>query len=148
MTAIRLIGDRVLVALPPKDTEQDAETGYTFNRKGESESGIILAKPTEEYDVECATRGIVMQLGKKTGQVLLEAVIDKMREIAMRRVEGFTNLVDAMNELAPAPFDVAVGDCVVFARSAGDQFTLDGISYVILREADILGVVAPVSEAA
>jgi len=163
MTTIRIIGDRMLVALPPKDVEQDADTGFTFNKKGESPSGIIIAKPTEQYDVEAATRGIVMQLGEKRGFVAIDQVLDAMRDYRQKEVDRLTaekggtwwltfspesHMPEVLSALSPAPFDVAVGDCVVFAPSSGEQFVLDGINYVILREADVLGVLAPLSEVA
>ena len=39
------------------------------------------------------------------------------------------------------PLDVAEGDKVLFSKYAGNDVTLDGEDYVILREDDILAVV-------
>jgi co-chaperonin GroES (HSP10) len=45
--------------------------------------------------------------------------------------------------MGPAPFDVQVGDMVIFAIASGSSFTHDGVSYVILSESEILGVLEP-----
>ncbi len=39
-----------------------------------------------------------------------------------------------------APMDVKVGDKILFSKYAGNDVTLDGNEYIIMREDDILGV--------
>ncbi|MGQ9557732.1 MAG: co-chaperone GroES [Desulfurispora sp.] len=39
------------------------------------------------------------------------------------------------------PVDVKVGDQVLFSKYAGNEFKIDDVEYLILREADILGVI-------
>lgn len=163
MINIRVLGDRVLVALPPKVEVQDDATGYTYQEKVTT-SGIILAKPPDAYDVEVATRGIVMQLGEKTGTVDLDDVLSAIGDLETRpewaarddaqmcRDAGpamvrLAEAVAALKRLNPAPFDVAVGDMVIFPPNVGEQFSQDGIDYVILSESQIAGVVLA-SEAA
>ena len=41
----------------------------------------------------------------------------------------------------PTPLGVSVGDRVLFGKFAGSEIKLDGVSHVILREEDILGIV-------
>ena len=55
---MRLLGHRVLVLLPPKQTERDDATGFSVKR---GESLIVLAKAADTYDAEVSTRGIVIQ---------------------------------------------------------------------------------------
>jgi co-chaperonin GroES (HSP10) len=144
----KLIGDRVLVALPPKDettaTHQlKYEADFTYRQEQVTESGLIVAAQVESYSPESATRGIVVQLGEKKGTVDLDDVIDILESPPADEYDATDALmtVTAMvRALKPAPFDVAVGDCVIFAPSAGEQFEQDDIQYVILREADVLGV--------
>jgi co-chaperonin GroES (HSP10) len=138
---IRVLGDRVLVALPPRDDETTTA------------SGIVLVKDPDRFYTP--TRGIVMQVGEKETRVEMDDVRDAVRDfIESDDAMGWTKrgLSDALSEViaktAPAPFDVAVGDCVLFSASAGDQITQDGIDYVLLREDEILGVVDANSEAA
>ncbi len=38
------------------------------------------------------------------------------------------------------PLDVKAGDRVLFSKYAGNDVTLDGTEYIIMREDDILGV--------
>lgn len=38
--------------------------------------------------------------------------------------------------------DVSTGDCVLFGKWSGNEITLDGEVLMILKEADIMGVVA------
>lgn len=160
---VKLLGDRVLVALPPVETTQDETTGFTVQGLEQSAGGIFLAKPTDEYNVEVATRGLVVQLGSREGVVTVEDVIEMFTDLAFEAAfeagNGYDRngqyvvcdhkeLVANMSLRRPAPFDVQVGDCVIFTPSAGDQITIGEITYVILREADILGVVAPTEAAA
>lgn len=39
------------------------------------------------------------------------------------------------------PLDVAVGDCVLFGKWSGTEITRDGEKLIIIREADLMGVV-------
>jgi co-chaperonin GroES (HSP10) len=153
---IRVLGARVLVALPVKEHQQEASTGYTYQSGQTTASGLILAKPADVYNVELATRGIVMQVGDKRGLVDLDDVRAEINEFFLSDVEYGASTqavriaVDRLlMKMAPAGFDVEVGDCVVFPASAGEQFTYeDGINYVLLHEEDIIGVIDPLKEAA
>ncbi len=40
----------------------------------------------------------------------------------------------------PIPMDVKAGDKVLFSKYAGNDVTIDGTEYIIMREDDILGV--------
>jgi co-chaperonin GroES (HSP10) len=156
---IRVLGDRVLVALPPKVHEQEAATGYTFQPGHTTASGLILAKPADVYNDTLATQGIVVALGEKRGQVDLDDVRAEINEffidvsqddtVFMDDAKRMADLADrVLMKMQPAPFDVEVGECVIFSASAGEQLSEDGVSYVILHEHEILGVVAPTKEAA
>lgn len=39
------------------------------------------------------------------------------------------------------PIDLKVGDRVLFSKYAGNEVKLDDVDYLIMREADILGVI-------
>lgn len=136
---IRVIGDRVLVALPPKPTEQENSTGFSYQQEQVTAGGIILAKPVDAYNIEVATRGIVVQVGQKRGTAELDAVLGLIGEFGT----DIAGLKRAVQRLGPAPFDVSVGDCVLFAPGVGEQIDADGVSYVILHEEHILARVDP-----
>jgi co-chaperonin GroES (HSP10) len=121
---IRVLGDRVLVALPPEPDEIV------------SASGLILKRDPDIF--RTPTQGIVMALGDKIGSVDLDDVVALVAEC-----DGTYEVLDQIRALFPAAFDVAVGDCVIFPRGAGDEITDAGIDYVILREHEILGIVEP-----
>lgn len=140
---IRVIGDRVLVALPPKEHAQEATTGYTYQAGQTTASGLILAKPADVYNVDLATRGIVMALGEKTRTVDLDEVRALFGQPCAWNEDETSHVYQLLATLAPAPFDVAVGDCVLFSAAAGDQIHDAGIDYVILHEDDIIAVVEP-----
>ena len=40
------------------------------------------------------------------------------------------------------PIDVKVGDRVLFGKWSGTEVKLDGVEYLIMKESDIMGVVA------
>jgi co-chaperonin GroES (HSP10) len=151
---IRVLGDRVLVALRPKTHVQESTTGYTYQAGDTTPSGLLLAKPADVYNSTLATQGIVVALGEKVGQVDLDDVRAAVQTwciehlplcVATDSWEAIGHHLDRvlLRQLAPAPFDVQVGDCVLFPATAGDQIEDDGMQYVILHEADLFGVVAP-----
>lgn len=140
---IRVLGNRVLVALPPKVHKQEDSIGFTYQPKGVTETGIILAGESDAADIIIATRGIVVQLGQQDQRVDLDDVRAAFDSVYCETGADIGDAMRAVLALAPAPFDVEVGDCVVFAPSTGDTLSLDGIDYLILRESDILGIVEP-----
>lgn len=126
---IRVLGDRVLVALPPRETETV------------SAGGIVLTKDPDA--AKTPTRGIVMALGEKLGAVSIDDAMTLFDETLGEEPEAFRGGLVA---LKPAPFDVALGDLVLFPASAGDLLSEDGVDYVVLYEAEILGVCEPISK--
>lgn len=160
MIPIRVLGDRVLVLLPPAEVEQDAATGYAFLPRDVTESGLILARSPHAYDEEGQTRGIVAKLGDKGRVVDLDDVRREVHEyfLSSPTMLGFYDeklyvspllIRDEVDRLLmkmePAPFEVQVGDCVLFSASDGERVDYDGQRYVILREAELLGVVEAVA---
>jgi co-chaperonin GroES (HSP10) len=132
---IKIIGDRVLVALPPREDEVTTA------------SGLVLIKDPDRFYTP--TRGIVVALGEKTGTVDLDEVCALVREFqGSEDFIGAEKVFAAIRALAPVPFDVDIGDCVIFPPSAGDEIRDGEIDYVILREVDIIGVVAPQKDTA
>jgi co-chaperonin GroES (HSP10) len=139
---MRLLGSRVLVALPPKPAE------YI------SASGLVLPKDPDSTFTE--TRGIVMQLGDKSSTVDLDearaAVHAWFLEDQGPNYMGPTHVRDSVDrvlmKMQPAAFDAQVGDCILFPPTAGVNICRDGIDYVILDESDILGIVDPLSSEA
>lgn len=133
MIPIRLLGPKVLVALEPKATDVEDATRMHYHDKGHTASGIILAQPTDMYDPDDHSRGMVMALGEKKGLVQLDAVKRALRE------------GQSLDRLAPAPFDVEIGDVVLFSPSAGISLGEDdeGVTHVILLESDITAVIQP-----
>lgn len=129
--AIRILGDRVLVALPPKATEVQHESGLTLVR---------------DPELRTETRGIVVAIGEKSQDVKLDDVLECITAIHDQE-PGLINwhqyVPHVLKKLRPAPFDVAVNDCVIFAPSAGELIEDDYLRYVILRESDIIAVIEP-----
>lgn len=128
---IRVLGDRVLVLLPPQEPETTTD------------SGLVLIKDPE---LRTSTRGIVAQLGEKTHAVDLDAVCDRITDVC-QEARKVAEVIAAVRTLAPAAFEVAVGDCVIFPPSAGDLIEHEGHRYVILHESEIHGILQPVTKA-
>lgn len=127
---IRVLADRVLVLLPPKESETTTE------------SGLVLIKDPE---LRSQTRGIVVALGEKLGTVLIDDVMALFDE-TLASAEQPEDFRGGLIALKPAPFDVAVNDCVIFPASAGESIDDGGLHYVILHEYDIIGVLEPLSK--
>jgi co-chaperonin GroES (HSP10) len=85
---MRILGDRVLVALEPPTHEQEATTGFSYKPQETTDSGIILAARADAYDPERSTRGIVMQVGEKRGQVDLDDVRAEVNEVFIGAMFG------------------------------------------------------------
>ena len=47
-----------------------------------------------------------------------------------------------------APLDVKVGDRILFGKYTGNELTLEGTEYIIMREDDVLGVLQPAAKSA
>ena len=126
---MRVLGDRVLVALPPAEDEKVTA------------SGIVLVKDPDRF--QTPTRGLVVALGEKTGTLDREEVLSILADAGVG-AGPFVDLLGLANTIAalgPAPFDVALNDCVIFPAGAGEQYEDGGIQYVILRESEIIGIV-------
>ena len=101
---IRVTGDRVLVQLPPKVDEVV------------SDGGIVLVRDPDA--IRLPSRGIVVGLGEKSDMVSLDDVLACWDECERLLIIDWRA---ALATLKPAPFDVALGDCVLFPTSAGEQ---------------------------
>ena len=55
----------------------------------------------------------------------------------------FMGTVVALGPLVDQRDPIQVGDCVTFSWAAGQQITVDGTKYLIMRQRDVLAVVDP-----
>ncbi len=123
-----LLGDRVLVALAPRPEQIVSEGGITLVR---------------DPDLKAQTQGIVTALGVKSDSVSIDEVLALLDETFQASSWNDDEVRATFKRLGPAPFDVMVGECVLFPASAGEEVEMDGIRYAILSESDILAVVEP-----
>jgi len=72
-----------------------------------------------------------------SGIVLPDTVTEKPQEGSVRSV-GTGRVLDNGTRIA---MEVKVGDTVLFARYAGTEVKLEGEDYLVIREADVLGIV-------
>lgn len=84
---------------------------------------VVKALPTEEV-----TKG---------GIVLPDTAKEKPQEGEVVAV-GPGRLLDNGTRV---PIDLKVGDRILFSKYAGNEVKLDDVEYLIMREADILGVI-------
>lgn len=135
---IRVLGDRVLVALPPEPDEITTD------------SGLVLVKDPDI--LRTPTRGLVVGLGHKANTCDLDDARAECNEWFIEHArDWFTQDVlphdvrDAVDrilmKLQPAGFEVQIGDCVIFPPHAGEQFEQGGIDYVVLHESELIGIV-------
>ena len=87
----------------------------------------VVVRPVEREEV--TKSGIVLpdtatQDGPKTGTV--EAV-------------GSGRILDNGTKV---PMELKVGDRVLYAKYAGNEFKVDGVEYIVISEKDVLGVLA------
>lgn len=84
---------------------------------------VVKALPSEEI-----TKG---------GIVLPDTAKEKPQEGEVVAV-GSGRLLDNGTRVA---IDLKVGDIVLFSKYAGNEVKIDNVEYLIMREADILGVI-------
>ncbi|NTW05879.1 MAG: co-chaperone GroES [Peptococcaceae bacterium] len=73
----------------------------------------------------------------KGGIVIPDTAKEKPQEAEVVAV-GSGRLLDSGTRVA---IDLKVGDRVLFSKYAGNEVKIDGVDYLIMRDADILGVI-------
>jgi hypothetical protein len=139
MIPIRVLGPKVLVALEPKATSIEASTGMNYREK-ERLGNIILAQPTDLYDPDEHSRGLVIAVGEKKALAEIAMITSLVKQSL-----DFDELLQRLDRLSGAPFAVSVGDVVIFSPSSGISLGEqdDGIHYAILHEQDLHAVITP-----
>lgn len=84
---------------------------------------VVKATPTEEKT--------------KSGIVLPDTAKEKPQEGEVIAV-GSGRLLENGQRV---PIDLKVGDKILFSKYAGNEVKIDDVEYLIMREADILGVI-------
>ncbi len=84
---------------------------------------VVKATPTEERT--------------KSGIVLPDTAKEKPQEGEVIAV-GTGRLLETGQRV---PIDLKVGDKILFSKYAGNEVKIDDVEYLIMREADILGVI-------
>ena len=115
------LGDRILIR-PDKQPTQTA-------------SGLVLLeKDTPEHS------GVVMSVG-----ACEHPDAAQMRESAEFLEDlGHEDIARLLRRAAGHEASVDVGDHVLFTASAGQELTVDGVRYILMRDAEILAVVETV----
>ena len=75
----------------------------------------------------------------RTGIVIPDSVKEKPQEGEVMAIGRGKRLDDGKM----VALDVRVGDRILFAKYSGNDITLDGIEYIVMREDDVLGVLGP-----
>lgn len=139
---LRVLGDRVLIRPDVEDRRvEQADSGlYT--------APTLAAAVTGEDTTIWYTSGTVVQLGEWPTDVKAWA-LTRLWAIehecaAVVSVKEITAIRRALEDLpAQRVRDLAVGDRVTFSVQAGQDVTVNGEPFVIMREQDILAVVEP-----
>lgn len=146
MIPLKVLGDRVLV-----------RPDVLSNAPEQTASGVYLAQSmaaaiTGEDYTTSVHRGTVIAVGNPTHSLKHEAEALALKLIATYGT--FADDADAIDaahmlrDLVRRQPSVCVGDDVLFSHDAGQQITLDGETYILLRESELLAVVEPEKEAA
>jgi chaperonin GroES len=102
------------------------EKEYTFMAKLRPVGDRVVVKPAAREEVT------------RSGIVIPDTAKEKPQEGTVIAV-GNGRLLDNGDR---APIDVHEGDRVLFAKYGGTEFKLDGEEYLVLKENDILAVIA------
>lgn len=138
---IRVCGPRVLIK--PDIEEQKPE---------QTASGLYLAKTLEaaatgEDAREAWYTGVVVAFGEERPVFDVRPYVKRRLNEALDATSYLdlaTDITALYNDLETLPAervrDVAIGDHVTFSARAGQELDIDGDSYLIMNETDILGV--------
>ena len=86
----------------------------------------VVLKPVEREEVT------------KSGIVLPDTAKEKPQEGIVEAV-GSGRILDTGTKI---PMELKVGDRVLYAKYAGNEFKVDEVEYLIISEKDVLGVLA------
>jgi len=78
----------------------------------------------------------------RSGIVIPDSAKEKPQEGEVMAV----GLGKRLDDGSLATLDVKVGDRILFGKYSGNEITRDGTEYIIMREDDVLGVLAPPAE--
>ncbi len=145
MIPIRVLGDRVLV-----------QPDVNPNAPEQSAGGIFLAPSlasavTGEDPTHSVHRGTVIAVGRPTHPLKHEAetMADKLAQTCSGNLPGDDAMIDdaaaMLRDLVRRQPCVAVGDDVIYSHDAGQNITIESETYVMLHEAELLGVIEPES---
>ena len=133
---LKVLGDRVLVV---PDVNRHAPTT--------TESGILVAATlaaavTGEDPERSVHRGTVVAVGNPR-----HPKAEEVQTMALQVVDDFPEtgpvIAELLNSLVAREPCCAVGDDVLFGSDAGQLMTIENETYLILREADLIGIVEP-----
>jgi chaperonin subunit len=89
----------------------------------------------------------VVALG--TGMESRKRAVCKVLDIAIEKLGCYSHAEDVLTHLRDGyqPEHVcAVGDCVAFHPKDGQEIQVDGDSFIILREDDLIAIIEPVDD--
>lgn len=92
---------------------------------------------------------VLIRFNEEGEQILGGIIIpDRAKEKPQEATVMAVGLGGRNEDGALVPIEVSVGDIVLVSSYGGNEVTLDGISYTILRADDILGIINEVRVAA
>src|SRR5271170_4817160 len=121
----RLILDKTRMTLATNQQQNERRQNManpTFRPLGDR----VLVQPLEEGEV------------KKGGIIIPDTAKEKPQEAKVIAIG--TGKID--DEGKKKPFEVKVGDRVLISKYGGTEIKIDGTAYQVLREDDILGILA------
>jgi chaperonin GroES len=114
---------RRLIRRSHVDLKERTPSIMTVNLRPLGDRVVVAPKPKDDVTA--------------SGIVLPDTVTEKPQEGSVRSV-GTGRVLDNGTRIA---MEVKVGDTVLFARYAGTEVKLEGEDYLVIREADVLGIV-------
>ena len=148
MIPLKVLGDRVLIR-PDTLANAPEQHGSVFLAQS------MAAAVTGEDETTSVSRGTVVALGTPRHPLKeeAEALATKAQLLVWDRrscemdavIEDAAHMLRDLVRRQPA---VLIGDDVLFSHDAGQEITLDGETYVLMREDELLAVIEPEKEAA
>ena len=135
LRGVNILADAVKVTLGPKG--RNVVVDKSFGAPRITKDGVTVAKEIELRDkFENMGAQMVKEVASKTNDLAGDGTTTATVLAAAIVKEGAKSVAAGMN-----PMDLKRGDRVLFGKWSGTEVKLDGEDLMIMKEADIMGVI-------
>lgn len=134
--SLRPLGSRLLIKPDPPATVISGILVPASAEKPPAMTGTVIALGHGPASAQAVRQATLAQVAER-----FHAVADEVSAAHLQ--DAFAEVLRTLVQEAASLHDVAVGDCVCFAFTAGTNLTVDGEPYILMLEDDLEAVWTP-----